>query len=262
MNNLYLYFSGTGNTKFVVEKFCELYEESNEDYQIHSIEEKNINFYQLIEKSNTIILAYPIHDSMIPFIMNDFLIENKQAFQDKKLMVIITQLLFSGDGGALPKYLLRKQNIKIIQSIHFKMPNNLTDVPIFPVKTYEESKLDVLKTEKKIEEVVKRIKLGKTYKMGRRIYSWPLGFFTQRGLGKLFVKKFKNSLKIDNNLCSKCQKCIKLCPTDNLYLEDNIVKHKGNCTICYRCVNSCPEKAISIIFKHKPKKQYIRKNFN
>lgn len=44
-----------------------------------------------------------------------------------------------------------------------------------------------------------------------------------------------------------CSKCVKMCPTENIIIEDNKAKGKDKCTVCYRCVNLCPEQAITIL---------------
>lgn len=43
---------------------------------------------------------------------------------------------------------------------------------------------------------------------------------------------------------------------NNLEIIDGKVVQKDNCTICYRCVNICPQKAATVYFRAKPKKQY------
>lgn len=261
MKNLYIYFSGTGNTKYVVEEFAKKLEESN-PYDIYSIESKNVDFSDLIKQAKTITIGYPIYDSMIPFIMEDFLKENLDAFEHKAIITIVTQMLFSGDGGALAKRVLKKVHVDLLHSIHIKMPGNLTDVSFFKVIPTEASMPILKKADKKIDNVIKRIRKGKYIKDGRRIYSWFLGFFTQRVWGKLFLQSLRGKIKINHDTCITCKKCIQVCPMDNLYLEDNMIKQHGMCTWCYRCINSCPEKSISLFTKKPPKVQYIRKDYH
>ncbi|XMB72618.1 EFR1 family ferrodoxin [Mycoplasmatota bacterium WC30] len=260
MSNLYLYFSGTGNTKYVIDKFISLYEEKA--CIMKSIEHNDFDYKAAIMNADIVIIAYPIHDSMMPFIMIDFLEQYKENFRDKKIMTIVTQMLFSGDGGALAYRQLKSVNVKLLHSIHINMPNNLTNVPVFKALSLEKTDYITLKADMKIEDVVNKIKDGKTLKMGRKFYSWALGFFTQRGLGKPFVKRLRKRLKIYHEKCIKCKKCIDLCPMDNLYLEADLIKTKNKCTLCYRCINACPTQAISQFMMKPPKIQYIRKDFN
>ncbi len=260
MRNLYLYFSGTGNTKYVVDKFSSLFEEN--EYIKQSIEHENFDYANTIANSETIILAYPIHDSMMPFIMIEFLNQYKEAFRDKKLITIAVQMLFSGDGGALAYRQLKSVGVKLLHSVHINMPNNLTNVFVFKALPIEKTNHIIIKADKKIKEVVNKINQGKTLRMGRRFYSRAVGFLTQRGLGKPFMKYARKKLHIYHEKCIKCKKCIDLCPVNNLYLQDNQIKTKNLCTLCYRCINACPTQAISQLGLKPPKIQYIRKDFN
>jgi ferredoxin/flavodoxin len=261
MKNLYLYFSGTGNTKYVIEKFSSLYENSD-DFTIQSIEHKNIDYEKKIRQAELIIIAYPIYDSMIPFIMKEFLEKYIEAFRNKNIITLATQLLFSGDGGALASRLLKKVNTNLLHSIHVNMPSNLVDVKFFKNIPLSEADAKVKKADQKIERTVLKIKSGKTIRDGRKFYSWFLGFFTQRVWGILFLKPLRGKIKINHAKCIQCGICVNICPMDNLRLENGKIEQNKICTWCYRCINSCPEKAITLFTKQTPKVQYIRKDYN
>lgn len=261
MSNLYIYFSGTGNTRYVVKKFSELLETSN-DYTMKSIEHKDFDYAKAIENSDTIVIGYPIYGSDLPYIVRDFLKKYKASFHCKKIITIATQYKFSGDGAALAYYMLKKEKVKILHSIHIIMPSNISDVAFFKTKPINETINIIAKADKKITKIVQKIKAGKTIKMGRRFYSRPLGYFCQRMLGKPLMKVYPNKLKIDEDKCILCKKCIDVCPVENLSIVDHKIVNKNLCTLCYRCVNACPEKAISLMSKQKPKKQYIRERYN
>lgn len=44
--------------------------------------------------------------------------------------------------------------------------------------------------------------------------------------------------------CIQCGKCIALCPTDNISLEDGKISFADRCVICLGCYHRCPQKAI------------------
>ena len=140
--------------------------------------------------------------------------------------------------------MLKKVNVNLLHSIHINMPNNITDVRLLKIKTVEESLTNTNKADKKIVEIVSKIKSGKKIKMGMRFYSWTSGFFTQRIYGYYFYNKLRSKLKINDNLCISCNKCVEVCPTDNLEMIDKKIIADNNCTVCYRCVNICPTQAI------------------
>ena len=43
---------------------------------------------------------------------------------------------------------------------------------------------------------------------------------------------------------------MKLCPMNNLELQDGNAATKNQCTMCYRCVNRCPVQAITLLGKN------------
>lgn len=50
--------------------------------------------------------------------------------------------------------------------------------------------------------------------------------------------------------CTKCEKCVKICPTKALYKDNGIIKfNKALCTKCGKCVNVCPNSTITNINK-------------
>lgn len=54
-------------------------------------------------------------------------------------------------------------------------------------------------------------------------------------------------LGIDINKCTKCQMCIKECPTRNFSRDDkqeNIIFDSSRCILCGHCIAVCPENAI------------------
>ena len=61
-----VYFSGTGNSKYIAEKFADRMQ-----IEAHSIEE-NIDFGQIFDKVDTIAVCYPIYGSCVSLIMREF----------------------------------------------------------------------------------------------------------------------------------------------------------------------------------------------
>ena len=74
-----IYFSGTGNTKFCVNKFLEEFNNGNNTF---SIEEKAA--FQEIKNNHEIVIGYPIQYSNIPKILRDYIITNQHIWKGKK----------------------------------------------------------------------------------------------------------------------------------------------------------------------------------
>lgn len=255
--NLYLYFSGTGNTYYAMKRLASLYE--SQDYDLISIETNNVDFSQLIKQARMIFIAYPIHESMIPFIMKDFLVNHKDDFKGKAISTLVTQMFFSGDGGALAYRLLKTSQVKLIHSIHINMPNNITDVSFLRPKSFSNSQHIIQKADRMINDMVERMKSGQRIGMGRRFYSRFLAFILQRFYAYYFYPKMRNKLKINHDTCILCEQCVKACPSQSLHIENHRLRAEPTCTVCYRCINLCPSKSLSMFSKKAPEVQYMFK---
>ena len=131
---LMLYFSGTGNSKYIANLFSK-----KVNAKCYSIEE-NIDFKKEIKRHNTIAFCYPIYASNVPRIMREFVSKYVEELKDKKLIIFCTQLFFSGDGARVFTDLLPKGYGEVIYAEHFNMPNNICNIKIFPIKNGEETK--------------------------------------------------------------------------------------------------------------------------
>jgi len=249
---LMLYFSGTGNSKYIAEMFSR-----NMEAKCHSIEE-DINYEELINAEETVGFCYPIYASRMPRILREFVYKYAGALKDKKLIIFCTQLLFSGDGTRAFIDLLPHNHAQIIYSEHFFMPNNVTNLKILPDILISDKMIHKLtaKAERKMQDVCNNIKSGKIKKRGFCLGSRMLGLL-QAWVVPLMEKSVNTKKAIKTSqACDNCGICVARCPMKNLAIENSKVKHKNNCTVCYRCVNECPQKAITVVFHGKVKKQY------
>ena len=243
-----LYFSGTGNSKYISELFCKI-----NNAKSYSIEE-NVDFEKIIRSEEIIGFCYPIYGSRVPRIMREFAIKNIEYFKNKKVIIFCTQLIFSGDGARAFTDLFPKDYFRVIYAEHFLMPNNVCNLFILPIESENKVKKYIKNAEQKMQKVCNNINNGIIKKRGFNIISRILGL--QQGLFLPIIEKKSLDTVNINNDCNQCCLCVKNCPMNNLENKNGIIIQKSNCTICYRCINKCPKKAITLFFKKKVKKQY------
>ena len=251
-----IYFSGTGNTKFCVDKFLAEYDNSKNTF---SIEDKCT--LDKIKNNHEIVIGYPVQYSNIPKILRDYVTSNQYIWKEKKVFIIATMGLFSGDGAGVLARLLKKYGAVITGGLHLKMPDNICDEKVLK-RTYEKNLRLIENTEGKIKKAAIRLKNGNPPQEGLGIWYHAAGLFGQRLYFYHKTKYYTDKLKIDPAKCVGCGLCEKLCPMKNIKSADGTAVAGNKCTMCYRCINQCPKQAITLLGKRVTKQHDISKYFS
>ena len=242
-----LYFSGTGNSRYIAEQFAERME-----IRAYSIEEE-LDFDSLLKDEDAIAVCYPIYGSCVPRIMREFVQSYRRYFETKKLVIFCTQMLFSGDGARAFARELPGCDDRVIYAEHFLMPNNICNFFLFPIREREAEKKPQ-RALKKLDRVCREIKDGVVRRRGWSVLSALLGK-TQNIAYPRLEQKGRSSFLADED-CTGCGLCVKRCPAHNLEMVRGRVVQKDRCILCYRCVNLCPRQSCTVLLHTKPKKQY------
>lgn len=250
-----IYFSGTGNSKYCISKFLEEY---NNNRLVFSIEQDETISH--IKNNQEIVISYPVQFSNIPKILYDYIVTNQQIWKEKKIFIIATMGLFSGDGAGILARLLQKYGAVIIGGLHLKMPDNISDEKVLKRK-YEKNLALIRNAEAKICKTVLQIKNGKPPQEGLGIWYHTAGLLGQRLYFYNKTKNYTNKLKINPEKCIGCSLCKQLCPIKNIQLVNNIATAGNKCTMCYRCINKCPKQAITLLGKNIIEQYDINKYF-
>lgn len=238
-----VYFSGTGNTRYCVETFLKEYDA---DAQAFSIEEDCVPHH--IREQEEIVIGYPVYYSNIPKILQDYIADHQDIWKDKKVFVIATMGLFSGDGAGVLARLLQKHGAVIIGGLHLKMPDSICDEKVLK-RSLSQNRLLIKSTEQKIRNAAKQTKNGYPPREGLGFACRLAGLFGQRLYFYHKTRCYSDELKIDTDKCIGCGKCVGLCPMKNLYLKNEKAVSGSRCTMCYRCANKCPTQAITLLGK-------------
>lgn len=248
-----IYFSGTGNTRHCVSEFLQEY---NAKEKVSSIEEENAA--KAIHEHEEIIMAYPVQYSNIPKIMKDFIILNHDVWKGKKIFIIATMGLFSGDGSGILARLLLKYGTVVTGGLHLKMPDSISDERVLK-RSLENNRKLIKRAELKIKAAVHGLKNGNPPQEGLGPYDHLAGLLGQRLYFYNKTKNYSNKLKIDKEKCIGCGKCTSLCPMGNIHMNKKQAVSGNQCTMCYRCVSKCPAQAITLLGKRVIEQCYIEK---
>ena len=230
----FYYFSGTGNTLLIVKKMKEIFEGDDVNVNIHYLEKtnpKNINI------NHTIGLGFPVAEQgTYPFVW-DFIKSISQA-NGTPIFMIDTLLSYSGGIVGPVKKIVKNKGYAPIGAKEILMPNNLFPRKIRQIKNEKKISKGLESAEKYANDILK----GKS-KWGRvPIYSDMMGLFSQKEFTWRFFRKIYG-LKIDKTKCKRCGLCAKLCPINNIEINE-YPEIKSECIFCMRCISFCPTRAI------------------
>ena len=243
MKKVGLYFSGTGNSKYAVELFCKEYENESRTYSIEDTETLTA-----VTEADLIVFAYSVQFSTVPKILRDYITDHNGLWKNKKVFIIATMGLFSGDGSGMLGRLLQCCGAEVIGGLHLKMPDSIADEKALK-RPLEKNKVLVKQAEQKIKESVKRLKVGKPTQEGIGVLYRLAGFFGQRAYFGHKTKRYSSKLKVDTDKCIGCGLCEKICPMKNITIEEQKAVSSDRCTMCYRCINKCPKQALTLLGK-------------
>ena len=241
----FYYFSGTGNTFLVVKKMVETFQREGINVNLQKIEysdPSNINL------DNTIGIAFPVAVfSTYPFVW-DFIHSLPKA-EGTEIFMADTLGGFSGGIVGPVREIVKKKGYKPIGAFEIQMPSN-----IFLIQDKDTNESKVQKGLIEAEKYALEILNGKSNWGRIPIFSDAMNLFSIGTLKLTGVNLHQKLFLFDPNdqKCSKCGICTKLCPIENITIDDDgYPKHSLDCQYCLRCVSFCPKKAIPAKFNYK-----------
>ena len=239
MRFLAIYFTGTGNSKRVIDEInysLASFSSTMDIVDVTKDEVKDINNY------DGLIISYPIYGFNAPKPIIAYVKKMVKANEQKPCLIMKQSgehLFWNNASSLYLTSLLKKRNIKVTNEYHYLMPYSF----IFRHSDYMAYRMDnVMKglipldltdffNNKEVH--MKRFFLDRFFAWVLRIQWW----------GGRFNGRF---YKVEKDKCIKCMKCVKECPAHNIIMEDGKFKFKGQCLMCQRCIMYCPRHAIKV----------------
>ncbi|WP_102401135.1 EFR1 family ferrodoxin [Haloimpatiens massiliensis] len=248
MSGAIIYFSATGNTRYVAEAFKKEFYKNNIECKLIDIVKCN----KVDLHHEFYIFGSPIYAEMFPDYYMNWVKVNIKNGKGKKAIIFSTQASSSGTGMESLRRILEEKGFKVVIQKSIPMPNNYY-VVAFNKNSIEE-KLKICKeATKKVSDLVKDFLLGKECIEEVSRIRLSLGTIVY----KLFSKYSKNwarkKLSVDYEKCIKCKKCSENCPTSNINIGV-VITFNSRCISCQRCIHICPKNAF--LYKGKGFEQY------
>ncbi len=243
-----LYFSATGNTEYIAQEVAKRLN----DECINLLDRVKNNIHDVLHSDRPFIICAPVYVCEMPRFMSKYL-KNQTFTGSKDVYFIFTSGGYCGISGQLAKSIFRKKKMNYRGHAEFKMPRNYVANDSYPMLSKEEVEERILQSYDQISTVVADIQSGNNL-TARHIFLFEsiitIPFNPVWCKLKLRAKDFFATDK-----CVGCGKCVKLCPLNNITLENKKPVWQDNCTHCMACIGNCPTRAIeygSITQKKEP----------
>lgn len=244
------YNSSTGNSLYVAKKISNSFNNCKVISMVNAIKSEDFD----LRDEKCIGFIYPIHCGSLPVVVREFI--SKVEISDDAYVFCVA--VTGGSGAELSfKHVseLLDGQCNINNSLTVKYISNYLRAGRNP----SEERMDIAlrKNEVIIDSFIKELKdkkaINKKYKG-----------IIQSIMYKLWLNNYKNKDKNFNcnNSCIGCSICEKVCPVDNIKLQNNKPIWLGKCVDCMACINLCPEKAINIGSKTVKKNRFKNPNID
>lgn len=233
-----IYFSGTGNTKFVAEYIADHIGDE-------CIDLKEVLKYKMPLRFNSIkpfVFAAPIYAWGFPEIVKKAILKSDLT-DAEQIYFIGTMASQSGDFDKALEKIAYGKNMAYMGSCGVPMPNNY--IRGGNIQTKEQAEEIIKGSLPLLNELSEQIGKGE---MIEKYDKTPFAPIASGVVNSLFNKFFISSEDFNvSEKCNSCGQCIFGCPVNNIKLiTGGILEFGRYCINCYSCINRCPKRAINI----------------
>ena len=242
-----LYFSGTGNSRYVAQRVADAL--GDEPFIVNDrIKARDTSSVKMDEH---LVIVTPTYAWRIPRLVENWLRRTEFPGAQQAWFVMTC----SNEIGNAVKYnhaICRDKQLTYMGTAQIIMPENY--IAMFNVPQAEEARQIVSKAEPDIDCAISAIREGQAFPTPRnnpydRIMSGPVNpiFYSFCVKAKAFAA---------GDACIGCGQCAKLCPTNNITIQNGRPVWGGDCTHCMACICHCPVEAIEYGKKSVGKPRY------
>ena len=230
-----IYFSGTGNSRFVASKIAE----ATGDRLVNAAKYTRDGSSERFAEPGVYVFVSPIYVSAPPRAFMDFI--RRSSFpSDCRAYFVMT---CAGGMGGAPGYckkLAAEKGFTYMGTVEVEMPQNY--IAMFKTGTPGQNREKIAAALPLIEQIAGWIKDCRELP-DPGMKSWEL-VSTQMVIAPYYKYFMSAKLFRVTDKCIGCGRCAASCPLANITMKDKRPVWGSSCTHCMACINLCPTEAV------------------
>lgn len=241
-----LYFSGTGNSRYVARKIAETAGD-----ELISINEKiKNNDNNPIKADGRLVFVTPTYAWRIPHIVERW-IRNTEFTDADKAWFVMTCGGMTGNAAKFNNEICKEKNLTYMGTAEVVMPENY--LAMFNTPGADEAKAIIEKAELRIRQIANAVSKNGRFPKPK---TNAIGGILSSAVNPVFYRMIKSDPFYADERCISCGKCAEVCPLNNIKLKNGKPVWGKDCTHCMACICLCPMEAIEYGKKSVGKPRY------
>ena len=230
-----VYFSGTGNSRYVARLFAE----ALDDEMLDAAEYMKSGRRADVTSEKSYVFVSPTYAWRLPRVFERFIREG--TFSGARTAYFV---LTCGDGVGRADYyaaeLCREKDMACRGLLPVVMPENY--LALYDVPGDDQALAIRLAARPVIGEGIERVRAHRPFAPLR---SSLRGHLQSRVVNPLFYRFVVTARPFyATDACAACGRCVEICPMRNIVLSDGKPHWGNDCTHCMACITACPAQAI------------------